>query len=345
MSKLFEKIQIGSLVLNNRIVMPPLAVKNPEKGGFVNEIVLNYYVNMSKLGMGLIITENAFVSKESRVMPNQLLLSDDIFIEGHKKLVEEVHKNGVKIAIEINHAGANLFEIPELKNMLKNKDESDFVFEDEEDTRKPLNSINEFDLPKEKIREIVLSFGEASRRAKEAGYDIIEIHAGHGFLINQFLSPMINKRKDEYGGPPLNRARILFEIIEEIKLKAKDILISVRLPLSDNPPQYKFFDDGLTLEDGLLIGKEVSFKVDMIDVTGGYSGSRPKEIWEFDGYFKDYSKRLKEIVNVPINLTGGIKTPQFANYLIENGYCDTVGIGRALLADKNWIQKAKEELS
>jgi len=344
MRKLFEEIQIGSVTLKNRIVMPPLAVKNPEKGGFVNDIVLNYYVEMSKLGMGLIITENAFPSKESRVMPNQLLLSDDIFIDGHKRLVDEVHKNGVKIAIEINHAGANLFDIPELKNMLKNKDESDFVLEDENDTRKPLKSISEIDLPKESIREIVVSFGEAGRRAKEAGYDMIEIHAAHGFLINQFLSPMINKRKDEYGGEPLNRARILFEIIEEIKYKAKDILISVRFPLADNPPQYKFFDDGLTLEEGLLIGREVSKFVDMIDVSGGYSGSRPKEIWGYEGYFKEYSKRLKEIVSIPINLTGGIKTPQFANYLIENGYCDTVGIGRALLSDKNWIEKAKMEL-
>ncbi len=99
-----------------------------------------------------------------------------------KKLVEEVHKNGVKIAIEINHLGANLFEIPELKNMLMNKDESDFVFEDNEDIRKPLKSIIEEDLPKEKIREIVFLFGEAGRRAKEAGYDIIEIYAGHGFF-------------------------------------------------------------------------------------------------------------------------------------------------------------------
>ena len=339
--KLFEPIRIGNLELKNRIVMPPLAIKNQEKGGFVNDVILNYYENMSKLGMGLIITENAFPSKESRVMPNQMLLSDDKYIDGHRELVKRVHNNGVKIAIEINHAGANLFDIPELKDMLKNKEESDFVFEDEEDTRKPLKSINEEDLTKEKIREIVVSFGEAGRRGKDSGYDMIEIHAGHGFLINQFLSPLTNKRKDEYGGTVLNRARILLEIIEEIKTKAKNILISVRLPIADNPPQYKFFENGLKVEDGLTIGKEVSFKVDMIDVTGGYSGSRPKEIWGYDGYFKDYSKKLKEMVNIPINLTGGIKTPEFANFLIQNGYCDSVGIGRALLSDKKWIEKAK----
>jgi len=143
---------------------------------------------MSKLGMGLLITENAFPSKESRVMPNQMLLSDDKFIDGHKELVKRVHNNDVKIAIEINHAGANLFDIPELKNMLMNKDESDFVFEDEEDSRKPLKSINEEDLPKEKIRKIVISFKEAGTRARDAGYDMIEIHAGHGFLINQIFT-------------------------------------------------------------------------------------------------------------------------------------------------------------
>ncbi|MGB9842941.1 MAG: NADH:flavin oxidoreductase [Caldisericia bacterium] len=341
MNYLFEPIEIKGMKIKNRIIMPPLAIKNQEKGGFVNETILNYYEKMSKLGMGLIITENTFPSKESRVMPNQMLLSDDKYIEGHKELVKKVHSNDVKIALEINHAGANLFDIPELKNMLKNKDESDFVFEDEEDSRKPLKSINEYDLPKEKIREIIKSFGEAGRRSEIAGYDIIEIHAGHGFLINQFLSPMINKRKDEYGGDVLNRARILFEIIEEIKSNVKSILISVRFPLADNPPSYKFFDNGLTIEDGLKIGKEISFKVDMIDVTGGYAGSRPKEIEGYDGYFKEYSKRLKEMVNIPINLTGGIKTPFFANFLIENNYCDTVGIGRALLLDKNWIEKAK----
>lgn len=341
MSRLFEEIEIKDMKIKNRIVMPPLAIKNQEKGGFVNDTILNYYEKMSKLGMGLIITENAFPSKESRVMPNQMLLSNDKYIDGHKELVKKVHFNNVKIALEINHAGANLFDIPELKNMLKNKDESDFIFEDEEDSRKPLKSINEYDLPKEKIREIVKSFAEAGRRGEAAGYDMIEIHAGHGFLINQFLSPMINKRKDEYGGDAFNRARILFEIIEEIKSNVKNILISVRLPLADNPPSYKFFDNGLTIEDGLKIGKEISFKVDMIDVTGGYSGSRPKEIEGYDGYFKEYSKRLKEIVNIPINLTGGIKTPRFANFLIENNYCDTVGIGRALLLDKNWIEKAK----
>lgn len=342
MNKLFDEIEIKGLKLNNRIIMPPLAIKNQERGGFVNEVILKYYEEMSKLGMGLIITENVFPSKESRVMPNQMLLSDDKFIEGHKELVKRVHHNGVKIAVEINHAGSGLFDIPELKNMLKNKDESDFVFDDKEDTRKPLKSINEEYLPKEKIREIVFSFKETGRRAYQAGYDIIEIHAGHGFLLNQFLSPMINKRKDEYGGSALNRARIIFEIIEEIKIVAKNTLISLRLPIADNPPMYKFFDNGLTAEEGLFIGKELSFKVDMIDVSGGYSGSRPKEINNYEGYFKDYSKRLKEIVNIPVNLTGGIKTPQFANYLIQNGYCDTVGIGRALLSDKNWIKKAKK---
>ncbi|MGQ9845223.1 MAG: NADH:flavin oxidoreductase [Caldisericia bacterium] len=342
MNKLFDEIEIKGLKLNNRIIMPPLAIKNQERGGFVNEVILKYYDEMSKLGMGLIITENVFPSIESRVMPNQMLLSDDKFIDGHKELVKKVHNNGVKIAVEINHAGSGLFDIPELKNMLKNKDESDFVFDDKEDSRKPLKSINENDLPKEKIREIVFSFKEAGRRAYQAGYDIIEIHAGHGFLLNQFLSPMINKRKDEYGGSALNRARIILEIIEEIKIVAKNSLISLRFPIADNPPMYKFFDNGLTIEEGLLIGKELSFKVDMIDVTGGYSGSRPMEINNYEGYFKDYSKRLKEIVNIPVNLTGGIKTPQFANYLIQNGYCDTVGIGRALLSDKNWIKKAKK---
>jgi len=345
MPNLFSSIKIKNINLSNRVVMPPLAVRNPEKSGFVNETVINYYSKMSKLGMSLVITENVFVSPESRVMPNQLLLSHDKFVEGHKKLVNLIHKNEVKVAVEVNHAGANLFNIPELKTMLANKNESDFVVETEGDTRKPLNSINEKDLSKDEIRRIVESFGDAARRGNDAGYDMIEIHAAHGFLINQFLSPISNKRNDEYGGNLTNRIRILIEILEDTKHKIGNLPIIVRFPVSDNPPQFNFYPGGFAFEEGLKGAKEISLKgVDMIDISGGYSGSRPKELKEIEGYYVQYSEALKEIINVPINVTGGIRTPEFANYIIESGKADTIGIGRALLADNDWIFKARKIL-
>ncbi len=342
MANLFSSIRIKNINLSNRIVMPPLAVRNPEKSGFVNDTVIDYYSKMSKLGIGLVITENNFVSPESRVMPNQLLLSHDKFVEGHKKLVNSIHENEVKVAVEINHAGANLYNIPELKTMLASKEESDFVVEAEGDTRKPLNSINEKDLSKEDIKRIVESFGDAAKRGKDAGYDLVEIHAAHGFLINQFLSPLTNKRNDEYGGSLINRMRILVEIIEDTRYKIGEIPIIVRFPLSDNPPQFTFYPDGLKFEEGLKIAKEISLKgIDMIDISGGYSGSRPKELKEIEGYYVSYSESLKEIIDLSVNVTGGIRTAEFANYIIKSGKADTVGIGRALLADNEWISKAK----
>ncbi len=345
MANLFSSISVKNVELSNRVVMPPLAVRNPENSGFVNSIVIDYYSKMAKLGMGLVITENNFVSPESRVMPNQLLLSHDKFIEGHKELVNCIHENGVKIAVEINHAGADLFNIPELKTMLANKEESDFVVEGSGDTRKPLKSINEKDLSKEDIRGIIESFANAAKRGKEAGYDMIEIHAAHGFLINQFISPLINRRKDEYGGNLMNRMRILIEILEETRLKIGDMPIIVRFPVSDNPPQYDLCDGGLDPEEGLAIAKEISQKgVDMFDISGGYSGSRPEELRGIEGYYVPYSEALKKIVDLPVNVTGGIRTPEFANYVIKAGKADTIGIGRALLADKNWVAKAKEIL-
>lgn len=342
MGTLFSSIKIKNIELPNRIVMPPLAVRNPENSGFVNDIVIDYYSKMSKLGIGLIITENNFVSPESRVMPNQLLLSHDKFIEGHKKLVNWIHENEVKVAVEINHAGANLYTIPELKTMLASKEENDFVVKDDFDTRKPLNSINEQDLSKVDIKKIIESFGNAAKRGKDAGYDMVEIHAAHGFLINQFLSPFTNKRSDEYGGSLVNRMRILIGIIEDTRHKIGDMPIIVRFPVSDNPPQYNLCPGGLELEEGLIIAKEISLKgVDMIDISGGYSGSRPKELKEIEGYYVSYSEALKEIVDLPVNVTGGIRTPEFANYVIKTGKADTVGIGRALLADKEWVTKAR----
>ncbi len=345
MANLFSEIRIKNINLKNRVLMPPLAVRNPEKSGFVNDIVVDYYSKMSKLGMGLVITENVFVSPESKVMPNQLLLSHDKFIEGHKELVNAIHKNGVKVAVEINHAGANLFDIPELKTMLTNKEEGDFVVDSEGDVREPLNSINEKDLSKNDIINIVESFGDAAKRAVDAGYDMVEIHAAHGFLINQFLSPFANKRSDEYGGSLANRMRILIEIVEDVRHKIGEMPIMVRFPVSDNPPQFTFYPDGLKPEDGLKVAKEISAKgVDMIDVSGGYSGSRPKELKEIEGYYVPYSSALKEIINIPVNVTGGIRTQEFANYVITSGKADTVGIGRALLADKEWISRAEKIL-
>ncbi|MEA3313077.1 MAG: NADH:flavin oxidoreductase [Caldisericota bacterium] len=345
MTNLFSQIRIRNIDLKNRILMPPLAVKNPEKSGFVNDIVVDYYSKMSGLGMGLVITENVFVSPESKVMPNQLLLSHDKFVEGHKKLVNAIYKNGARVAVEINHAGANLFDIPELKTMLANKDEGDFVVDNEGDVRETLNSINEKDLSKRDITGIVESFGDAAKRAIGAGYDMVEIHAAHGFLINQFLSPFINKRSDEYGGSLTNRMRILIEIIEDVRHKIGETPIIIRFPASDNPPQFTFYPNGLKLEDGLKVAREISVKgVDMIDISGGYSGSRPKELKEIEGYYVPYSSALKEIINIPVNVTGGIRTPEFANYVIKSGKADTVGIGRALLADKKWISKAAEKI-
>ena len=346
MANLFSRIRIKNINLKNRILMPPLAVRNPGKSGFVNDIVVDYYSKMSGLGMGLVITENVFVSPESKVMPNQLLLSHDKFIGGHKKLVNAIHKNEAKVAVEINHAGANLFDIPELKTMLANKEEGDFVVDDEGDVRKPLNSINEKDLSKKDIINIVESFGDAAKRAIDADYDMVEIHAAHGFLINQFLSPFINKRSDEYGGSLANRMRILIEIIEDVRHKIGETPIIVRFAVSDNPPQFTFYPNGLKPEDGLKVAKEISSVkgVDMIDISGGYSGSRPKELKEIEGYYVPYSSAFKEIINIPVNVTGGIRTPEFANYIIKNGKADTVGIGRALLADKEWISKAAEKI-
>lgn len=343
MADLFSQVQIRNIILGNRILMPPLAVKNPETTGFVNDIVIGYYKEMSKLGMGLMITENSFVTSASRVMPNQLLLSDDEFINGHKKLVDSIHQNSVPVACEINHAGSDLYNIPELRTMLSNKDEGNFVVEGVK--MRSLNSISEGDLPKEHIVSIIHSFGDAARRAVLAGYDMVEIHAAHGFLINQFLSPIINVRKDKYGGNLANRARILIEIIEEVRSKIGEVPIIVRFPLSDNPPQFTLCPGGFEIEDGLEIAREISLKgVDMIDVSGGYSGSRPRELNQIEGYYSSYSEAIKEKVKSIVNVTGGIKRPEFANYLIKSGKADTVGIGRALLSDREWIIKAKKLL-
>ena len=344
MENLFSTIKIKNLALGNRIVMPPLAVKNPETDGFVNDVVINYYSEMSKLGMGLVITENAFVTHDSRIMPNQLLISDDMFIDGHRKLVKSIHDNGIPVALEINHGGINIKEVPEVKGMLSNLEEKEFVFDGGPKEGIGYSSLKE--IPIKEINRIVKSFGEAAKRAKIAGYDMVEIHSAHGFLLNQFLSPITNNRNDKYGGSLKNRMRLLLEVVEEVREQVgEDFPISVRFPLSDNPPQREVYPGGLKPEEGTIIARELEhIGVDYIDVSGGYCGSRPRELKNIEGYFVPYAKILRENLKIRVNVTGGIKTPQFANEIIKNGWADTVGIGRALLLNKNWIKEAKEKL-
>lgn len=190
------------------------------------------------------------------------------------------------------------------------------------------------------IKDIIKNFVEASKRVKKAGFDGVEIHSAHGYLLNQFFSPLTNKRNDEYGGDVYGRIKIHLEIIEEVrKAVGEDFTILLRIGASD----YK--EGGTTIEDSIIAAKEFEKAgVDILDISGGFVGYRnPNDKGE--GYFAHLSEAIKNEVNIAVILTGGVVTKEGAETLLDNDKVDLIGVGRAIFTNSNWARETIEGLN
>lgn len=334
MSKLFSEFDSGKIILKNRVVMPPMATEKANKDGSINEEIVSYYTEMARAGMGLLIVEHCAVVLEGRTNLKQISIARDSDIKEHKKIALGIQCSGAKSAVQINYAGSNRSENLSWPALGPSA------------VPHPKTGIIPEELTISQIVEIVGAFSKAAKRAKEAGYNMVEIHSAHGFLGSQFLSPITNKRNDKYGGGIENRMRFLLEVIEAVRGEVgEDFPILVRLGISDNPPGIKIYEDGLTLEDGLKVAKVLEGqKISILDISGGMCGSRPPNLEDKEGYFVPFAEVAKEVLNIPIIITGGIKRPDTAEKILKRGIADLIGIGRAIVYDRNWISKAKKEL-
>jgi len=334
MSRLFSELRINEKILPNRIVMPPMATEKANDDGSITDEIVSYYGEMAKLGMGLLIVEHCAVLPEGRTNLKQISIARDSDTEGHKKIVEAVHNTNTIVAVQINYAGSN------------RSDSFPFPPVGPSPVLNPKTGIIPEELTIAKITEIIKAFGNAAKKAKEAGYDMVEIHSAHGFLGSQFLSPLTNRRNDKYGGQIENRMRFLLEATEEIKEKiGKGFPILVRLGISDNPPGVKIYEGGLTLEEGLKVAKVLqSQEISILDISGGMCGSRPSEMQDIEGYFVPFAEAAKEVIDLPLIITGGIRKPESAEKILKTQSADLIGIGRALVSDRNWIARARRNL-
>ncbi len=192
----------------------------------------------------------------------------------------------------------------------------------------------------QQIHYTVECFQAAAIRAVKAGYDMIEVHAAHGFLLSQYLSPLTNQRKDEYGGSLKNRMRLLMDIVEAIQSAIPDeILLAVRLGIADAHPESQK-PAGLLLKEGIAVAQSLEAKgIDFLDLSGGMCGSRPEDCTK-QGYFVPYAQAAREAgIQLPLMITGGIKSLEKAEEIVDQGYADFVGIGRALYQDPRWLKK------
>ncbi len=321
MSKVFDPLEIDDLRLRNRFVLPPMQTTEAGDGGSVTSAMLDYYGKRAKQN-GLIIVEHSYVSSEGKFSSGQLGIHEDGLIEGLSELADRIKAVGAKAIVQINHAGKRIGR--------------------RDVDRKPVAPSGDGDvheLAEDEIGRIIDDFSEAARRAVKAGFDGIEVHGAHGFLLNEFYSPLSNRRTDEFGGSFEKRIKVPLRVVENVSDTIGDKLLFYRLGAVDLDP------DGTQIEDSVKFAKMlVDSCVDVVDVSGGLCGSRPDELQGEQGYFVSQASKIKEAVDVPVIGVGGITEPEYADRIVRGGMVDLVAVGRAQKSDPTWVQKARRKL-
>lgn len=316
-----EELKLKRLNLHTRIVVPPMATQSTE-GGVPKGVTLSHYETFARNPLvGLIITEHSFIDVQGRADPNQMSFADDTVMPYQAKLTGAVHAANpeVKIFVQISHAGFNTSP-----RITGHPLVSASAVRVQGGTSRELNVFE--------IHRLEDAFASAALRAKKAGYDGVEIHSAHGYLLNQFYSPLTNFRKDDYGPQSLeNRLRFLTETISKVRASVgDDYPVAVRLGGCD------YMDGGSTVQDAakaaVLLEKE---GIDILDLSGGFNGFTRRGINE-PGWFSDMSYAVKQNTKIPVILTGGVRTPAQAEELLEKGNADLVGIGRQMMRNPAW---------
>ena len=328
MPGLFDPIHIRGLSLKNRLVMPPMATGMATEDGEVTDRHLKHYTTRARGGVGLIIIEHTYVAKDGKLSRGQTGLYNDRLIPGLKRLVEAIHAEGTKVIIQLTHGGA---KVP--RNITGKQPSG------------PWNIIlpNCSEAPRAltvpEIKTIVARFSNAAYRALETGFDAVELHGAHGFLLCQFLSPYANQRNDEYGGDLAKRLLFPTEVIKEVKTRLEE-----NIPLF-----YRFGADdmlkgGLTSQEGKLAAQYLEqVGVDVMDVSAGIGGDNQRPLTE-QGYFVPLAEGIKEVVKVPVIGVGNVTEPEYADRIIRERKVDMVAVGRLLLSNPEFPRQAAEKL-
>lgn len=322
-AKLFEPYTIKNVTLKNRITMSPMCMYScMEENGKVNDWHITHYTSRAIGQVGLVILEASGITKQGLISPQDLGIWSDEQIPGLKKLVELNHHHGSKIGIQIGHAGRKA-EVP--GTIIA---PSAVPFNDKMKTPEAMNHTQ--------IDETIKAFQDAAVRAKKAGFDIIELHGAHGYLISEFLSPLANKRTDEYGGSLENRYRFLSQVIDAVN-EVWDGPLFVRLSTND------YHEEGTSPEDHVYFSKRMKEQgVDLIDCSSG--GVAPARIKPFPGYQVSYADRIRREAEIATGAVGLITEPLHAEEILQNERADLILLARELLRDPYWPLSAANAL-
>ncbi|TVZ88440.1 NADPH2 dehydrogenase [Aeribacillus composti] len=321
---LFSPFTIKDVTLKNRIVMSPMCMYSAaNKKGFLEDFHFTHYISRAVGQVGLIILEATAVTPEGRISELDLGIWEDDHIIKLAELVQQIKSYGAKTGIQLAHAGR--------KSNVSGDIFAPSSIPFDQNSRTPK------ELTKEQIKETVEKFQLGAKRAKDAGFDIIEIHAAHGYLINEFLSPLSNKRNDEYGGSLKNRYRFLKEVIQAVR-KVWEGPLFVRVSASD------YVEGGSTINDYVQIAKWLKEDgVDLIDVSSG--GLVPANIDVYPGYQVPFSEKIRQEANIKTGAVGLITSPLQAEEILKNNRADLIFVARELLRNPYWPYHAANELN
>ena len=321
--KINEPVTAGKLMFSNPVIMPPMATAKADSKGHITEEALNYYREKTSCRLfSAVIVEHSYVDPAGKAHENQNSISNDSDIQGMSRLSQVIKESGAISVLQISHSGSMAREKVIGQKPLA---PSALINPGAKNGEMPVQ------LTREQIEELENRFVDAAERAMKAGFDAVEIHSAHGYLLDQFLSPLTNKREDEYGGDVNGRIRMHLNIIEAIRKKMGDFPIFVRMGAGD------YMEGGLSREDSVTAAKAfVKAGADVIDVSGGLcfytiADTRP-------GYFDTIAEPIHKVVDVPVILTGGVRTAQDIEDILNRDVCSLVGVGRSVFRDSQWME-------
>ncbi|MFK8260133.1 FAD-dependent oxidoreductase [Erwinia sp. AnSW2-5] len=327
---LFTPITINGMRLKNRIIMPPMGTNFAGLNGEVSEQQLDYYALRAKGGTALITIENVCIDFPFATNgTTQLRIDNDQYIPGLFRLTERLHQHGACVSVQLNHAGASAYAA--------RLDQQQPVSSSTQPSKKNGNIPRSLSV--EEIYQVVEKFGDAAQRARQAGFDCVEIHAGHSYLLCQFLSPIYNQRDDEFGGSVENRARIVRLVVDKVREK-----VGPRFPISLRFSMDDFVEGGNHPEEMLALLEHCQQNVDMLNVSAALNDTLQFQIDQMDlpdGWKRYLSRDVRQRFGKPTVIAGNIRNPMIAEDILASGDADLLAIGRGLIAEPAWVNKVQ----
>lgn len=334
MASIFENSNLADLMLRTRTFRSATWEGLADKDGFVSTKLIRLIAELARNSIGVVVTGYLYVSPDGRGLPYQTGIWDDRHVEGLSKIAKAVHDQGGLVAAQIAHAGGRTRReyIDGQRPMAPSAVEG-FSFGD---TPRVMTNVD--------IAAVIEDFTAGARRVKEAGFDAVQLHCAHNYLLSQFLNPLVNQRADRYGGSPENRRRVVIEVYDAVRdIVGKDFPILVKLNTTDGP------EGGISIQEALDVGKVLAIRgLAAVEISGGMAGSddyRPSRQGivsrSQEAYFREAARIFKQELTIPIILVGGIKSYEVAEEILRNEDADYISFSRPLICEPDLIERWK----